>query len=41
MYDFINFFSPHLTRSLVEKAERLRDRNGVQKLFEKIALEVR
>ena len=41
MYDFINFFSPHLTRSLVEKAERLRDRNSVQKLFEKIALEVR
>ena len=41
MYDFINFFSPHLTRSLVEKVERLRDRNGVQKLFEKIALEVR
>ena len=34
-------FLPHLTRSLVEKAERLRDRNSVQKLFEKIALEVR
>lgn len=30
MYDFIQYFSPHLTRELVEKAERLRDNNAVK-----------
>ncbi len=39
MYDFINYFSPHLTRTQVEKAERLRDNNAVQKLFDEIKLE--
>lgn len=41
MYDFINYFSPHLTRAKVEKAERARDNTAVQKLFEGIDLEVR
>ncbi|MDU8923964.1 HTH-type transcriptional regulator CysB [Pasteurellaceae bacterium LIM206] len=39
MYDFINYFSPHLTRPLVEKAEKLRDNSAVQKLFDNIELE--
>ncbi|HDR1109338.1 TPA: HTH-type transcriptional regulator CysB [Pasteurella multocida] len=41
MYDFIQYFSPHLTRELVEKAERLRDNNAVKKLFEGIELAIR
>lgn len=41
MYDFIHYFSPHLTRQLVEKAERLRDNSAVKKLFEGIELESR
>ncbi|SEP72422.1 HTH-type transcriptional regulator CysB [Basfia succiniciproducens] len=41
MYDFINYFSPHLTRAKVEKAEWARDNTAVQKLFEGIDLEVR
>ncbi|HDR1345147.1 TPA: HTH-type transcriptional regulator CysB [Pasteurella multocida] len=41
MYDFIQYFSPHLTRELVEKAERLRDNNAVKKLFEGIELVIR
>lgn len=41
MYDFINYFSPHLTRAKVEKAERAHDNTAVQKLFEGIDLEVR
>lgn len=41
MYDFINYFSSHLTRAKVEKAERARDNTAVQKLFEGIDLEVR
>ncbi|MCW9709858.1 HTH-type transcriptional regulator CysB [Avibacterium sp. 21-586] len=40
MYDFINMFSPHLTRSMVEKAERLPDNNMVKKLFDDVVLEV-
>lgn len=41
MYDFIQFFAPHLTRTLVEKAERLHDKEAVKTLFEKIKLETR
>lgn len=41
MYDFINYFSPHLTRPLVEQAEKLRDNMAVKKLFEAVQLEVR
>ncbi|WP_249963508.1 HTH-type transcriptional regulator CysB [Histophilus somni] len=41
MYDFIQYFSPHLTRTLVEQAERLRDNNAVKKLFEHIQLDNR
>lgn len=39
MYDFINYFSPHLTRVQVEKAEQLRDNNAISRLFESISLE--
>ena len=41
MYDFMEYFSPHLTRSVVEKAERLRDNSSVKKLFEGIELETK
>lgn len=41
MYDFMQYFSPHLTRDLVEKAERLRDNNVIKKLFEGVELAVR
>ena len=34
MYDFINFFSPHLTKMQVEKAEQLRDNTAILRLFE-------
>ena len=40
MYDFINYFSPHLTRENVEKAERLHDNNSVKKLFDNVTLDV-
>ncbi|ABR75052.1 transcriptional regulator CysB [Actinobacillus succinogenes] len=39
MYDFIQYFSPHLTRTKVERAEQVRDNGDVQKLFEGIVLE--
>ncbi|QLB19467.1 HTH-type transcriptional regulator CysB [Mannheimia granulomatis] len=39
MYDFINYFSPHLTRAQVEKAEQLRDKSAISRLFESISLE--
>lgn len=39
MYDFIQYFSPHLTKSKVERAEQARDNGDVQKLFEGIVLE--
>lgn len=39
MYDFINYFSPHLTRVQVEKAEQLRDNNAISRLFETVSLE--
>ncbi|SUC03263.1 HTH-type transcriptional regulator CysB [Pasteurella canis] len=32
MYDFMQYFSPHLTRDVVEKAERLRDKDAVKKI---------
>ncbi|QHB16585.1 HTH-type transcriptional regulator CysB [Mannheimia pernigra] len=41
MYDFINYFSPHLTRVQVEKAEQLRDNNAISRLFETVSLEER
>lgn len=40
MYDFITYFSPHLTREHVEKAERLHDNNAVKKLFDNVTLDV-
>lgn len=39
MYDFINYFSPLLTKTLVEKAEQLRDNNAISRLFERMSLE--
>ncbi|WP_386686201.1 HTH-type transcriptional regulator CysB [Lonepinella sp. MS14437] len=39
MYDFINYFSPHLTRNLVEKAEAMHDNNAVKRLFDGVELE--
>ncbi|MDO4430281.1 MAG: HTH-type transcriptional regulator CysB [Lonepinella koalarum] len=41
MYDFIALFSPHLTRSLVEKAESEKEPNAVRALFDKIELELK
>lgn len=39
MYDFIQYFSPHLTRMQVEAAEQLRDNNAILRLFETTKLE--
>lgn len=39
MYDFIQYFSPHLTRMQVEQAEQLRDNNAILRLFEHTQLE--
>ncbi|MCK3654347.1 transcriptional regulator CysB [Pasteurellaceae bacterium Macca] len=39
MYDFIHFFSPHLDKMQVEKAEQLRDNNAILRLFEHTQLE--
>ncbi|QIM62668.1 transcriptional regulator CysB [Pasteurellaceae bacterium Orientalotternb1] len=39
MYDFISYFSPHLTKMKVEEAEQLRDNNAILRLFESIKLE--
>ena len=39
MYDFIHYFSPHLTKMQVEKAELLRDNNAILRLFEQTKLE--
>lgn len=41
MYEFIHLFAPHLTRTMVEKAERLHDNEAVKALFEQIQLEMR
>lgn len=41
MYDFIEYFSPHLTRSLVEQAELAKEPNAVRSLFDKIELEAK
>lgn len=41
MYEFIHFFAPHLTRTMVEKAERLHDNQEVKALFEHIQLQIR
>lgn len=39
MYDFISYFSPHLTRMRVEEAEQLRDNNAILRLFEQTKLD--
>lgn len=39
MYDFIHYFSPHLTKMKVEEAEQLRDNNAILRLFEQTELE--
>lgn len=39
MYDFMHYFSPHLTRTQVEKAEVLRDNTAIRHLFEDVQLE--
>lgn len=39
MYDFIHYFSPHLTKMKVEQAEQLRDNNAILRLFESTKLE--
>lgn len=39
MYDFIQYFSPHLTKMQVEQAEQLRDNNAILRLFEHTQLE--
>ncbi|SMB80460.1 LysR family transcriptional regulator, cys regulon transcriptional activator [Pasteurella testudinis DSM 23072] len=41
MYDFINYFSDHLTRPMVEQAEKMPNNNAIQKLFSDIELEMR
>jgi LysR family cys regulon transcriptional activator len=41
MYDFIERFAPHLTKSMVEKAAMLRNQEDVDKLFKDIELPVR
>ncbi|MDH2924126.1 LysR family cys regulon transcriptional activator [Nicoletella semolina] len=41
MYDFIHYFSPHLTKMRVEEAEQLRDNNAILRLFEQTKLEAR
>ena len=39
MYDFIQYFSPHLTKMEVEKAEQLKDPHAILRLFENMPLE--
>lgn len=39
MYDFIHYFSPHLTKMQVETAEQLKDNNAILRLFEQTKLE--
>lgn len=39
MYDFIHYFSPHLTKMQVEAAESLRDNRAILRLFESTQLE--
>ena len=41
MYDFMEFFAPHLTRDLVDKALALKTPYEVEQLFENIKLPVR
>ena len=41
MYDFMEYFAPHLTRDLVDRALTLKTPYEVEQLFEKIALPVR
>lgn len=39
MYDFISYFSPHLTKMKVEEAEQLRENSAILRLFESTKLE--
>ena len=39
MYDFIQYFSPHLTKMEVEKAEQLKDPHAILRLFDNMPLE--
>ncbi len=41
MYDFIEGFAPHLNRSLVDEAIRLKDKDAIEHLFEGIRLPVK
>ncbi|OOF59269.1 HTH-type transcriptional regulator CysB [Rodentibacter myodis] len=41
MYDFMEYFSPHLTRSMVERAESLQDSSSMKKLFDDVTLDMR
>lgn len=41
MYEFIEYFAPHLTRTMVERAERARDNSTVKRLFDSVKLEVK
>jgi LysR family transcriptional regulator, cys regulon transcriptional activator len=38
MFDFIRLFAPHLTRSLIEEAQQLRDKKEISSLFKQIEL---
>lgn len=38
-YDFIQLFSPHLTRPQVEQAEQIRDNNAIRKMFDDVHLD--
>ncbi|MGB0894635.1 MAG: HTH-type transcriptional regulator CysB [Parashewanella sp.] len=41
MYDFIEYFAPHLTKDIVEKAVGIRDQHLIDRMFENIELPVR
>ncbi|MBE8167938.1 MAG: HTH-type transcriptional regulator CysB [Shewanella sp.] len=41
MYDFIEYFAPHLTRDMVEKAVALRDQHLIDQMFESIDLPIK
>ncbi|MGQ0286196.1 HTH-type transcriptional regulator CysB [Pasteurellaceae bacterium 22721_9_1] len=41
MYDFIQYFSPHLTRNVVEQAEQAKDNNAIKRLFDGMTLEMK
>jgi LysR family cys regulon transcriptional activator len=41
MFDFVERFAPHLTRSVVEKAISLKNNNEIAEMFKDIELPVR